>query len=137
MAILVLQRALLNASSFAFAVFGYGVIRIVSHGYPQSPNRYPSSNAWLLSSLSCINEFVKTKLSCVEPGHLATTVKYNRMQIKNEIFDERCKVLHTELKVNTKVGTRLQCPERASLNANGRKCPFRETQQFSIGKKVD
>ena len=71
-----------------------------------------------------------SKLSCVEPGHLSTTlvkrptVKYNRMQIKNEIFDERCKVLHTELKINTKVGTRVQCPERASLNANGRKCLF-------------
>ena len=45
------------------------------------------------------------------------TVKYNTMQIKIEIFDERCKVLHTELKINTKVGTRLQCPERALLNA--------------------
>ena len=91
---LVLQWALLNASSFAFAVFAYGVIRNGLHGSPLSSNRYPSSNAWLLPSLSCINEFVKTKLSCVEPGYLATTlvkrptVKYNRMQIKNEIFDE-------------------------------------------------
>ena len=74
---------------------------------------------------------MKTKLSCVEPGHLATTlvkrptVKYNTMQIKIEIFDERSKVLHTELKINTKVGTRLQCPERPLLNANGRKCLFR------------
>lgn len=24
------------------------------------------------------------------------------MQIKNEVFDERCKVLHTELKINPK-----------------------------------
>ena len=68
-------------------------------------------------------EFVKTKLSCVEPGHLATTlvkrptVKYNRMQFENEIFDERCKVLHSELKINTKVGTTLHCPESASLKA--------------------
>ena len=65
------------------------------------------------------------------------TVKYNTMQIKIEIFDERSKVLHTELKINTKVGSRLQCPERALLNANGRKCLFRQTQQFCIGKKAD
>ena len=77
------------------------------------PPLRPLSNAWLLSSLSCINEFVETKLSCVEPDHLASTlvkrptVKYNRMQFENEIFDERCKVLHSELKINTKVGTTL------------------------------
>ena len=55
----------------------------------------------------CFPAFHVTKVSSVEPGYLTTTlvkratVEFLRMQIRIEIFHERCKFLNIEFKTET------------------------------------